>query len=84
MYAERSALPGMAQSTLPMLLMHAELDPPPFVQQAEALRDALTRAGHAPRFLRLAGHNHLSGSYSIGTTDTTLSGAILDFVSNAT
>ncbi len=80
LYAERSALPGLAQSALPVLLIHAELDPPPFVQQAEGLRDALSQAGSAPRFLGLAGHNHLSGSYSIGTADTAMSGAILAFI----
>jgi triacylglycerol lipase len=80
LYAGRSALPGVAQSALPILIFHAELDPPPFVQQAERLRDALTQAGHAPRFVSLAGHNHLSGCYSIGTADTAMSGAILDFV----
>ena len=37
LYAARSALPGLTQQTLPLLLMHAELDPPPFVQQAETL-----------------------------------------------
>ena len=83
LYGVRSALPGLTQQTLPLLLMHAELDPPPFVQQAETLRDALSEAGKAPHFLRLTGHNHLSGNYSIGTADTTVSGTILDFVKNA-
>lgn len=80
LYAARSALPGLAKTTLPFMLFYAELDPPQFGQQAEAVRDARTRAGHPPRFLRLAGHNHLSGGYSIGTVDTALSDAILDFI----
>ncbi len=80
LYAARSALPGLTHITQPLLLIHAELDPPPFVQQAEVLREALTRAGRPPRFLRLTGHNHLSGNYSIGTADTLLSGAVLKFV----
>jgi triacylglycerol lipase len=83
LYAARSALPGLVQGAVPLMVIHAELDPPPFVQQAETIRDALTRAGKAPRFLRLAGHNHLSGTCSIGTADASLSGPILDFVGNA-
>jgi acetyl esterase/lipase len=79
-YAERSALPGLVRTPLPLLLLHAELDPPPFGRQVEALREALTRAGRPPRIVRLAGHNHLSGIYSIGTGDTAMSGAILEFV----
>ncbi len=83
LYAERSALPGLTQSAMPLMLIHAELDPPQFVRQAEVMRDALNRAGRTSRFLRLAGHNHLSGSYSIGTADAALSGALLDFISDA-
>ena len=80
LYAERSSLPGLAHSTLPLLIIHAELDPPPFGQQADVLREALTSAGRPPRAVRLAGHNHLSGIYSIGTDETAMSGAILAFV----
>ncbi len=80
LYAARSPLTGMTRSALPLLVIHAELDPPPFGQQAEALREALSQAGRPPRMVRLAGHNHLSGIYSIGTADTAMSGAILDFV----
>ncbi len=80
LYAERSALPGLLRHRLPILVIHAELDPPPFVQQAEVLRGALAQAGHPPRFVALAGHNHLSGGYSIGTADTSMSGEVLDFV----
>lgn len=83
LYAERSPLSGLTRSTVPLLLLHAELDPPAFGQQVEALREALTRAGRLPRVARLAGHNHLSGIYSIGTADTAMSGAILDFIGGA-
>jgi acetyl esterase/lipase len=81
LYAERSPLSGLTRSALPLLLIHAELDPPPFPQQVEILREALTRAGRPPRIVHLAGHNHLSGIYSIGTADTAMSGAILEFIS---
>ena len=79
-YAARSALAGLTCSTLRLLVIHAELDPPPFARQVEALREALTRAGRPPRVVRLSGHNHLSGVYSIGTADTAMSGVILEFV----
>ncbi len=80
LYPERSPLAGLAHSDLPLLIVHAELDPPPFGQQVDTLRDALSRAGRPSRVARLAGHNHLSGIYSIGTADTAMSGAILDFI----
>ena len=80
LHAERAPLSGLPRSAVPLLLIHAELDPPAFGQQVETLREALTRAGRPPRIVRLAGHNHLSGIYSIGTADTAMSGAILDFI----
>jgi acetyl esterase/lipase len=80
LYADRSPLGGLTRSPLPLLLLHAELDPPPFGQQVDALREALVQAGRPPRVVRLAGHNHLSGIYSIGTADTAMSDAILDFI----
>jgi triacylglycerol lipase len=83
LYADRSPLAGLTRSTLPLLLLHAELDPPPFGQQVDILREALDQAGRPPRIVRLAGHNHLSGIYSIGTADTAMSGAILDFIGSA-
>lgn len=82
-YAERSPRPALDKVDLPILLIDAELDPPRFLEQAEALAVALRKAGNAPQVLRLAGHGHISGNYSIGTLDTTLSKPLLDFVRGA-
>ena len=72
-YAERSALPGLRASTLPMLFAHAELDPADFQQQAAQLRAALCDAGRCRPMLKLLGHNHPSEVFSINTTDRALS-----------
>jgi triacylglycerol lipase len=64
----------------PMLVVSAELDPPVFVTQADALKAALCEAGRCPTFLRLDGHNHNSGIFSIRTEDRSLSGPLLDFL----
>jgi triacylglycerol lipase len=79
-YAPRSALPGMVASGLPMMLAHAELDPPDFHQQAEQAHSALCAARRCPDSYRLLGHTHMSEVYSINTPDRGLVDAIRAFV----
>jgi triacylglycerol lipase len=79
-YAERSSLAGLVAAPIPVLAAYAELDPPPFQQQAKQLNDASCKAGRCPRFLALAKHSHMSEVYAINTADTSLSGPILAFV----
>jgi acetyl esterase/lipase len=79
-YAERSSLIGLVAAPIPLLVAHAELDPPVFHQQAKQLNEALCKAGHCPRFVALAKHSHMSEVYAINTEDTALSGPILAFV----
>lgn len=79
-YAQRSALPGMAASQLPMLLVDSELDPPDFHKQAEQAHAALCAAGRCARLLQLRGHSHMSEVYAINTPDTALTDAIRAFV----
>jgi acetyl esterase/lipase len=79
-YAERSSLAGLVATAIPLLVAHAELDPPPFLQQAKQLNDALCQAGRCPRLLALAKHSHMSEVYAINTADTALSGPVLAFV----
>lgn len=80
-YAQRSALPGLLASKLPMLLAYAELDPPDFHAQSEQANAALCAAGQRPTLLKLMGHSHMSEVYSINTADHALSDALAAFVS---
>ena len=59
---------------------YAELDPPGFVEQAARLRDRLAAAGRPPEVAALAGHNHMSEIYSLGTEDGSASAPLLAFV----
>jgi triacylglycerol lipase len=80
-WAERTALPGLCDSPLPLLLAVAEYDPPQFESQALELLAALHKARvQPPRFMRLPGHNHISIVLHIGTIENTLGAEILEFV----
>lgn len=79
-YAERSSLAGLIEAPIPLMAVYAELDPPPFRQQAKQLNEALCKAGRCPRLVTLAKHSHMSEVYAINTKDTALSGQILAFV----
>ncbi len=71
--AQRSALPGLSRLRIPVLLANAALEPQPFRDQGAALRARLPTA----RYLDLAGHNHFSPVFDIGSADVELSNAIL-------
>jgi triacylglycerol lipase len=80
-YADRSALRGLLQSGVPLVVSHAELEPVTYVAQADELREALCKSARGcPQFLVLAKHNHLTQVQSINTADTTLTRHVLDFV----
>ncbi len=81
LYASRSPIDGLRKLDIPSLVVHAELEPPPFITQFEALVTAMANApGGKPRTLAPAGHSHISIGYAIGTTDTSLTAPLLDFV----
>ena len=71
--AQRSALPGLSRLRIPVLLANAALEPQPFRDQGALLRARLPTA----RFLDLAGHNHFSPVFGLGSADAELSNAIL-------
>jgi triacylglycerol lipase len=79
-YANRSALPGMAASRLPMLLAYAELDPSQFHEESEQAHSALCQAGRCGPLLQLRGHSHMSELYAVNTPDTSLTEPIRAFV----
>jgi triacylglycerol lipase len=80
LYAERSALPGLLASQVPLLLACAELDPPDFQAQSDQAHAALRSAGRPTRLLKLMGHSHMSEVYAINTPDTSLAGPLAAFV----
>jgi triacylglycerol lipase len=81
LHAKRSALPGLLKRPAPMMIIAAELDPPPFIAQFEKLTAALAGGtGAIARTQLVPLHSHISIGYSIGTGDTRLTGQILDFV----
>jgi len=81
LYAERSPIGGLARLPVPSMVVYAELDPPPFIPQFEALVAAMALApGGKPKTVMLPQHSHLSLGYAIGTGDKALTGPILDFV----
>lgn len=81
LYAARSPIGGLAKLPVPSMVVYAELDPPPFIPQFEALVAAMEHApGGKPKTVMLPQHSHLSLGYAIGTGDTALTGPVLDFV----
>jgi triacylglycerol lipase len=82
--AERSSTQGLIKSKVPIMVAHAELDPPFMAADADKLHDTLTKAGRPHDFLVAAKHGHMSESYSVGTADESVSGPALAFIQKAT
>lgn len=70
--AQRSAIAGLTRLTIPLFLVSAELEPRPFRDQVARLNAALCLAGRCPPYLHMAGHNHFSTVFAIGTADQEL------------
>jgi triacylglycerol lipase len=80
-YVERSSLAGLQNTPIPLMIVAAELDPPPFVDQFNRLRDARCKAaGGCAHAILLPQHNHMSEVYSINTSEDRLTREILEFV----
>ncbi|MGV3572511.1 MAG: alpha/beta hydrolase [Ramlibacter sp.] len=79
-YAQRSAVPGLVASTVPLLMAYAELDPEDFHRQSESTHAALCARAQCPPLLKLMGHSHMSEVYAINTADTSLTHPLRDFV----
>lgn len=80
-YQQRSSFSGLLKAKTPFMIAAAELDPPPFVNQFNLLKDGLCKSEHGcVRSFMLPQHSHMSEVYSINTTDTRLGNEILDFV----
>jgi arylformamidase len=69
-YAAMSTIPGLVASTVPALVGVAELDSPPFHQQAWLLiTRLLDRDGLIPPVVWAPGHNHVSYVLGLGVDD---------------
>jgi acetyl esterase/lipase len=80
-YAAGSTLQGLTQTKIPLLLVLTELDPPEFQRQTLALLNQyLKHNGRLPYFVHMTGHNHLSSTMHLNTSDTYLGERIQDFV----
>src|SRR5690606_39127603 len=79
-FAERSSLPGLVASDVPLLANDAERDPENFRVDTEKPVEARARAGKPVRYVRLPNHSHLSETYASGTDDRSLSDPVLEFI----
>jgi acetyl esterase/lipase len=79
-YAERSSLPGLVATDVPLFVNDAELDPDMFQDETAKLVAARAAAGKSLERVHLAGHSHISETYAVGTGDRSLSGPLLEFV----
>lgn len=75
-FDDRSPLGAAARCTLPAMVAAAELDPPSFARQAEALVEKLAESGNTPLVLLLEGHNHVSPVLALGSRGDLLGKAL--------
>jgi acetyl esterase/lipase len=80
-YAAGSTLRGLAQTRIPLLLVLTEMDPPEFQRQTLGLLEqCFQHNGRLPFFVHMTGHNHLSSTMHLNTSDSYLGMRILDFL----
>jgi hypothetical protein len=79
-YAERSSLPGLVATNVPLFVSDAELDPDMFQEETDKLVAARAAAGKPVERVHLTGHSHISETYAVGTGDRALSLPVLEFV----
>ena len=78
--ADVSSLAGLVKAPIPLMVVHAGLDPTIFVEQARWLNESLCLEKKCPLFVSLPTHSHMSEVYAINTPDASLSGPVLEFV----
>lgn len=79
-YGDRSSLPRLVQTSTPLFINDAELDPEMFAPQTAELVGALKKAGKPFTYIHLPNHSHLSETYAVGTADRSLSAPVLEFI----
>jgi predicted esterase len=82
---EVSSLPGLLDTTVPLLFSVAERDPARFQQEAAGLVSAwLARHGTVPDLVWVEGHNHMSTIGSLTVDEAALGTALARFVDRHT
>jgi triacylglycerol lipase len=82
-YAARSPSSLALNTGQDLFLAFAQYDPPPFVEDSLALMGAAAAAsGSVPTHAFLAGHNHISEVFAIGTRVDPIGDRLLDFIRN--
>ena len=82
---EVSSLPGLLDTTVPLLFSVAERDPARFQQEAAGVVSAwLARHGTVPDLVRVEGHNHMSTIGSLTVDEAALGTALARFVDRHT
>ena len=79
-YPEQSAMPGLRDAGVPLLLAYADLDPEDFQRQVLEAHAALCQAGRRPALLELRGHGYISEIQAVHTSDRVLSDAVATFI----
>ena len=79
-YPERSSLPGLVKSSVPLLVVDAGLDPDTFRPESNRLAEARARVGRPVQRVHLPDHSHLSELYAVNTSDESHSAPVLEFV----
>ena len=76
-----STVGNVERTDIPVMLSISEFDNPGTEQSmADLVAEVTAKSGRMPRVVQLIGHNHYSPNPSIGTQDTQLSAAVLQFV----
>jgi dienelactone hydrolase len=82
---QRSPLAHVRKTSLPIMIGVTEYDPAFLAYPSYRLADALTKAnGKSPTFLWLAGHNHVSCIFAIGSSSDDLGPELVNFLCNVT
>jgi arylformamidase len=80
-YQARSPVTHVHRTGIPFLLTVSEFDPPFLASPTFELAAKLTNEnGHTPQLRWLAGHNHVSNVFSIGTQDDEAANLVSDFL----
>lgn len=83
-WSNKQTLGNIERTSIPVLILSAELDPDKFhVGAAKLFNELVVNRGAKPRIRQLRGHNHTSYMTSVGTADTQTAEEILDFMATA-
>jgi triacylglycerol lipase len=83
-HMDRSPIPGLTRTEVPLLFAVAEYDTRRIERHLLSALDARLTAGHGPPHLvRVSGHNHYSIVWHIGGPDTRFTTVLADFINKS-